>query len=196
MTMAENAPDQGQAAAKPPVDPRPQPRYGELAPEGWTWTPPQDADAPAASAPVGPAVPAGPATQHPTARPGASAPGSAPGWDRPVTMILLVVGLLGTFFTVSVLASLPEALQMLYTQADLGTYTADPSVGTIITVGSIGQAVIWLAAAVGAVLLTLKNRRAFYIPLIGGVVAFVLVTTVIAVILAGDAPLLDYFSRP
>jgi hypothetical protein len=111
-------------------------------------------------------------------------------------MILLVVGLLGTFFTVSVLASLPEALQMLYTQADLGTYTADSSVGTIITAGSIGQAVIWLAAAVGAVLLTLKNRRAFYIPLIGGVAAFVLVTTVIAVVLAGDAPLLDYFSRP
>jgi hypothetical protein len=198
MTMAENTPDQGKAAATPPADNRPQPRYGELAPEGWTWIPPQDQQAPAASAAVSPPASPGPAAGRPAAAPGAAAstPGSAPGWDRPVTMILLVLGLLGTFFIVSVLMSLPEALQMLYTQSDLGTYTPDSSVSAIITAGSIGQAVIWLATATVAVLLTLKSRRAFYVPLIGGVVSFVLLIAALTVVLAGDATLLDYFSRP
>jgi hypothetical protein len=196
MTMAENTPDQDQAAPTPPVDHRPQPRYGELAPEGWTWTPPQDAQAPAASAAVADTASPAPAPQRPAVKSGAAVPGSAPAWDRPVTMILLVLGLLGTFITIAVLVPLPEAMQMLYTQAGLGTYTPDSSVSSIITAGSIGQAVIWLATAVAAILLTLKNRRAFYVPLIGGVVSFVLLIAAITVVLAGDSALLDYFSRP
>ncbi|MGY4857489.1 DUF6264 family protein [Cryobacterium sp. AP23] len=189
MTMAENTPDQ-KPAATPPVDYRPQPRYGELAPEGWTWTPPQEETPPAASATVAPARPSAPT--EPADRPRTA----APAWDRPVTAILLVLGLLGTFITISVLVPLPEAMQMLYTQAGLGTYTPANSVAAIITAGSIGQVVIWLVTAVLSILLTLRHRRAFYVPLIGGVVSFVLLVAAMAVVLAGDSALLDYFSQP
>ncbi|TFD88065.1 hypothetical protein E3T61_13220 [Cryobacterium lactosi] len=196
MTMAENAPDQ--TPATPPVDYRPQPRYGELAPEGWTWTPPQDEHAPADSAVVTPEpvqAPVPPGRFGPGAAPG-SVPGSAPTWDRPVTLSLLILGVLGAFFTISILGSMPEALQMLYTQASLGDYTAADSVGSIITAGSIALGVLWLATATVSVMLVLRGRRAFYVPIVGGVVAFVLLVAVTAVVLAGDPALLDYFSRP
>jgi len=198
MTMAENAPDQTPAAT-PPVDYRPQPRYGELAPEGWTWTPPQDERTPVDSAVVTPEpAPAtrGAADRPAPATPGRAGPGSAPAWDRPVTLSLLVLGVLGAFFTISVLGSMPEALQMLYTQASLGDYTAADSVGAIITAGSIGQGVLWLATTTISVLLLLRGRRAFYVPIIGGVIAFVLLVAAMAVVLAGDPALLDYFSQP
>ena len=198
--MAENTPDQNHAAVTPPVDYRPQPRYGELAPEGWTWTPPQDEQSPAVSAPVGPptALPLGSAQRDAASVPAAgTATGkAAPSWDRPLTISLLILGLLGTFFTISMLGSLPEALQMLYTQAELGDYSPAASVAPLILAGSIGQAVVWLATAVSSVLLVIKSKRAFYVPLIGGVVAFVLLVATMAVVLAGDTALLDYFSQP
>ena len=197
--MAENAPDQTPAAT-PPVDYRPRPRYGELAPEGWTWTPPQDEPAPAASAVVStPASPAraawGSADRPVSAKPG-TVPGTAPAWDRPLTISLLVFGLLGAYFTISMLGSLPQAWAMLYSQAELGEYAVTDSVTAIISAGSIGQAVVWVAAAVSSILLLLRGRRAFYVPIIGGVVAFVLLVAVVGVVLAGDPALLEYLSRP
>jgi len=207
--MAENTPDQNHAAVTPPVDYRPQPRYGELAPEGWTWTPPQDEQAPAASAVVSAAAPAvwgsaeRPFSPPPvqaasgnTAKNGTAPARTAPGWDRPLTISLLVLGLLGTYFTISVLGSLPDALQMLYSQAGLGDYSTADSVRAIITGGSIGQGIVWLATAVVSILLVLRGRRAFYVPLIGGVVSFVLLVAAVAVVLSGDPALLEYLSRP
>ena len=187
--MAENAPDQ--KPATPPVDYRPQPRYGELAPEGWSWTPPQD-ERPAASAPVPPAtaIPVGAAQRD------AAAPAQAPAWDRTLTVSLLFLGLLGAFFTISMLVALPESLQLIYTQAKLGSYSAAAGVAGLITGGSIGQAVVWLATVVVSMLLVARHRRAFYVPLIGGVVAFVLLVATMAVVLSGDPALLDYFGRP
>ncbi|MCU1445913.1 DUF6264 family protein [Cryobacterium sp.] len=194
--MTENTPDQGQAAVTPPADHRPQPRYGELAPEGWSWKPPQEESSPAASAPVATtvAVPLGSA-QRDAAAP-ATATKAPPAWDRPVTAVLLVLGLLGTFLTIATLVPLPEAMQMLYTQADLGTYTPADSVAAIITAGSIATVVVWLVTAVASILLMLRNRRAFYVPVIGAVVSFVLLVAAMAVVLAGDTALLDYFSQP
>jgi hypothetical protein len=197
MTMAENTPDQGQAATTPPVDHRPQPRYGELAPEGWTWTPPQETTPPAASAPVvAPAAPAATTRAQAAAASTAAGRPGAPGWDRPVTALLLALGLAGAFFTLSMLASLPEAVQVLYTQAELGTYRPAASVATFITAGSIGQVAIWLGSAITSILLMIKNRRAFYVPLIGGVVSFVLLVATMTAVIAGDTALIEYFSRP
>ena len=195
--MNENVPDQTPASR--PVDHRPQPRYGELAPEGWTWTPPQDESAAAASAVVtpDPAVQTWGSAERPVSTPAKTDPRPvAPAWDRPVTIALLVFGLLGSFFTISMLSTLTQSLQMIYTQAGLGDYTAADSVAATVTAGSIGQAVLWLATATVSLLLLLRRRRAFYVPLIGGVVAFVLLMAVMASVLAGDAALLDYFSQP
>lgn len=60
-----------------PVQPesRPQPRYGELAPEGWTWTPPEAAGAQASDAPQGET----PSPQFPAAQGAPQPQGQMPG---------------------------------------------------------------------------------------------------------------------
>jgi len=193
--MAENTgtPAPHDQAATPPADYRPRPRYGELAPEGWTWSPPQDASAPAASA----VSESESASAAPMAQGSAEKPVPAsPGWDRPVTLGLLILGLLATFVTIAVLDALPQAVQMLYTQEGLGDYSPAPIVATLITAGSISQAVVWLVTAAASILLLVRSRRAFYVPLIGGVVAFVLIFVFMTIIVGSDSTLIDFYSRP
>ncbi|WP_162942856.1 DUF6264 family protein [Cryobacterium soli] len=195
MTMAENTgtPAPHDQAATPPADYRPRPRYGELAPEGWTWSPPQDASAPAAPA----ASESESASAAPMAQGSAEKPVPAPpGWDRPVTLGLLILGLLATFLTIAVLDALPQAVQMLYTQEGLGDYSPAPIVATLITAGSISQAIVWLVTAAVSILLLVRSRRAFYVPLIGGVVAFVLIFVFMTIIVGSDSTLIDFYSRP
>lgn len=193
--MAENTgtPAPHDQAATPPADYRPRPRYGELAPEGWTWSPPQDASAPAASA----VSESESASAAPMAQGSAEKPVPAPpGWDRPVTLGLLILGLLATFLTIAVLDALPQAVQMLYTQEGLGDYSPAPIVATLITAGSISQAIVWLVTAAVSILLLVRSRRAFYVPLIGGVVAFVLIFVFMTIIVGSDSTLIDFYSRP
>ncbi|ANP73277.1 hypothetical protein PA27867_2326 [Cryobacterium arcticum] len=193
--MAENTgtPAPHHQAATPPADYRPRPRYGELAPEGWTWSPPQDASAPAAPA----ASESESASAAPVAQGSAEKPVPAPpGWDRPVTLGLLILGLLATFVTIAVLDALPQAVQMLYTQEGLGDYSPAPIVATMITAGSISQAIVWLVTAAVSILLLVRSRRAFYVPLIGGVVAFVLIFVFMTIIVGSDSTLIDFYSRP
>lgn len=191
---------------KPPADPRPQPRYGELAPEGWTWQPPAPAapaadatDAPPSAQPdrvpvSAPNAPNG-ATSHVAPFDVVQTKPAAPTWDRPVTLALLVLGLFGTFFTVAVLNSIPQALQMLYTQEGLGTYTAAASVTGLILAGVITQGALWVVTAVVSVLVTLRRRRAFYIPLIGGVVSFIAIFVFLTFVLTTDSTLLDFYGQ-
>ncbi|MFT2815709.1 DUF6264 family protein [Leifsonia sp. A12D58] len=208
--MTENTGSSGENT--PPEDPRPRPRYGELAPEGWTWTPPQEPAAPAAPAgqdaaapnqaqqPQLPTPPSAP--QHYAAQTygapynGAQLPKrTAPLWDRPVTLALMVFGLFGTFFTVAVLNAIPDAMQMLYTQEDLGTYKAAASVGGLTTAGIITQVVLWVAMVAVSVLLLVRRRRAFYVPLIGGVLSVLAIFVFLGIILTTDPTLLDFYSQ-
>lgn len=185
-------------AGTPPEDRRPRPQYGELAPEGWTWKPPQDDTVPAAPS-AAPGSPAPATPQAAPAAPQAAAPrrtAGVPAWDRPVTLGLLVLGLLATFFAVSVLNSLPMAVQTLYTQQDLGTYRPDAAVAGLITAGGITEGVVWLLTAAGSILLTIRGKRAFYLPLIGAVVSFVVIFVFMSIILTTDPTLLDFYSRP
>lgn len=191
--MAQN-PTDPTPAGTPPEDNRPKPQYGELAPEGWSWTPPKDD----AGTPADPAAPVG-ASSAPLVAPAADSAvrtPRAPGWDRPVTLGLLIFGLLATFFAISVLGALPDALQMLYTQQDLGTYTPDATVAGLILAGRIVEAGIWLATAAVSILLMARGRRAFYVPLIGGVVSVIAIFVFISVVLTNDPTLLEVYSRP
>lgn len=183
---------------------RPRPRYGEMAPEGWSWKPPQADERPggagngAATPPPPPSAPAAaPTGQAPwLAMPAQPKTSRAPGWDLAVTVSLIVVGLLGTFLAISILAATPQAVQQLYTQEGLGAYTPAASVPGVITAGSITLAGVWLASTIVAILLMTRGRRAFYVPLIGGVVSFVTIFAFMIVILTTDPTLFDYFSRP
>jgi len=108
-----------------------------------------------------------------------------------VTLGLLVLGLLGTFFAISILNSLPQAIQMMYTQESLGTYSPAADVPGILLVGAIVQAVLWAGTATISVLLLVRGRRGFYVPLIGGFVSLVLIFAFMGVVLSGDPTLLN-----
>ncbi|WP_233563761.1 DUF6264 family protein [Cryobacterium tepidiphilum] len=173
-----STPDGTPPPGTPPEDRRPRPQFGELAPEGWSWRPPQpEAPAPAPSSPPPPV-------------------GGVPRWDRPVTLVLLILGLLGATFAASVLVALPDAVQLLYTQQNLGTYVPAASVEPVLTIGMVLQGLTWLATAGVSVWLLVRGRRAFYVPVIGAAVSLVALFVVMSIALSSDPTLLDFYSRP
>ncbi|MDJ0350212.1 DUF6264 family protein [Cryobacterium sp. PH29-G1] len=193
--MSEN-PDSVPSPAK---DPRPRPQYGELAPEGWTWQPPREDDRvdPAPAPAVGAGAGAPPhAGNHPVAEPPLpSGRRPVPGWDRPLTIGLLTFGLIATLYGAFSLGALPDAMQVLYTQQDLGTYTPAAGIGLLTSVGAIAVVFIWLVAAAVSVRLLLRRRRAFYVSLIGGAVSTVTMFAFMLAAMLNDPTLIEFLSR-
>ncbi|AMB59048.1 DUF6264 family protein [Microterricola viridarii] len=195
--MSEN-----EAAATPDTSrggERPRPRYGELAPEGWSWqppAPPEQAEAeptPAAPAvPVAPRNPVPPAPPAPLGSPAFGAPGqAAPSLraDRRLTITLLVVGLFGLWVAISTLNSIPEAMQILHSQQGLADYVASEADMRSILIGNVLQGILWVATAAWAVLRMQHGKRSFWVPLIGGAASVILLFAVVSMVAAND-PLL------
>lgn len=181
---SDNLPD------SPRRDPRPQPRYGELAPEGWNWDPGANV-----SRPTGGDTP--PFASSPALKsPADQTKPAVPSWDRAVTLGLLALGLAATFVSIGVLNALPQAIQMLYTQSHLGTYVPDASVAGLVTAGGITEAVVWMVTAAASILLVSRGKRAFYVPVIGAVIGFVVIFAFMMVVLATDPTLIDFYSQP
>lgn len=203
-------------------DERPRPQYGELAPPGWVWKPPQDADrldtthhSPAASEveqpPAGPPQP-GPYGQHDGAphdvpphdgaqhgygRPYPSSPqlrADAPRWNVTTTIVLLVVGFFGMSYTIGTLQGLPATMQLLHSSLNLGKYVQDPSVAPLITGGTIAMAGIWAISLGLSVWLLVQKRLAFYVPLVAGIVALITLFVILGLIFSTDPVLLDYYN--
>ena len=192
-------------------DERPRPKYGELAPPGWVWKPPKETErldtarhSPAASEPEQPVAAAAPpppretreaAPPHPGPRPlPSSARAGAPRWNLTVTILLLLFGLFGMTYSIATLQALPAAMQLLHSTQNLGDYTPDSSVGATIAAGSIALAAVWAVSAGLSVWLLVRRRLSFYVPLIAGIVALVVLFVAAGVVLATDPVLLDYYS--
>ncbi|MBG6212913.1 MAG: DUF6264 family protein [Cryobacterium sp.] len=180
----------------PAPDPRPRPQYGELAPEGWTWQPPQEKDRvdPAPAPTVGAASGTPLYATTPTVQ-SATATRAVPGWDRPWTIGLLTFGLLATVYGVFSLGGFPVAMQIFYTQEGLGTYTPGASIGAITTVGAIALVFVWLATAAVSVRLLVPHRRAFFVPIVGGAVSLVVLFAFTMAALFIDPTLIEFLSR-
>lgn len=200
--MTENEAAASPEGSKPETsraDERPRPRYGELAPEGWEWKPPvppapSEPPAPAAAPPAAPAAPWHPA---PTGPPSAGlaaptaprTPAEALRTDRRITIALLIFGLFGLWMAINTLSSIPEALQLLHSQQGLADYVASESDMRTIMIGNVVQGVLWVATAIWAVLRMQHARRAFWVPLVGGVLSVILLFIVVSMVAAND-PLL------
>ncbi|WP_022890687.1 DUF6264 family protein [Agromyces italicus] len=192
----------------PPADERPRPRYGEYAPEGWTWQPPADpnsstppAQTPDAAAPAFGAAPTlggtpVPASQHP----GAAA---ARPTDRAWTIALLVFGAMGAVYNILSIIAMPASVleSMKLSASMIGTtppteFTPGPAVPVAVAVGVIAQLALW----VGALLWSRARMRAggssWWIPLVAGIVAFIVVMIVGAVVLTSDPALVEFLQTP
>jgi len=211
----ERADGANAAAAPPPATPprneRPRPRYGEYAPEGWTWTPPAkdpysgtsslDPDAEAdAGAPGADAARAantwGEVSRGAPGPAGAVAPARPA--DRGWTIALLVLGALGAIYNCLVIVSFPSnVLESAKLTAEmLGTpapteFTPGPGVPVAIAIGVMAQLVLWLGAFIWSRSRMRAGATSWWIPLIAGVVAFIVMLIVSMVVLASDPALLE-----
>lgn len=195
---------------------RPRPQFGELAPEGWSWQPPAPPEqepeqapdaagvapqhpAPVSKTPQQPAASQYPAPTTPphlnVAAPHAGkAPAAALRVDRRVTLSLLIFGLFGLFISINTLNAIPEALQMMHEQQGLADFVASESELRTIFIGTVSQVVLWAATAIWAWLRMQNSRRAFWIPLVGGVTSAVLLFVVVSMIAANDPQLMELYS--
>ncbi|WP_448005354.1 DUF6264 family protein [Agromyces bauzanensis] len=189
---ADGVPGTSPSPAQPPRDERPRPQYGEYAPEGWTWQPPAGEH----TSDPAPQMVAPPASPSSAALAAASARDARPErrGDRIATIALLALGLLGAWLSVGVLQAMPQSMQLLHTQEGLEPYAPGPEIPGLILAGSIVQVVIWVATAAGSIALIRARRPSFWLPLVGGVVAAIVLFAFTVVAILGDPALLDSLS--
>ncbi|GAA2066272.1 DUF6264 family protein [Leifsonia soli] len=190
------------AEQEPQPDDRPRPQYGELAPPGWVWRPPADADRLDTSRPLEreddvPAAPAAPVLGQRPPEGVPAAPGAdgrpAPTWNLTLTVLLGVFGFFGMTYSIATLQAIPASMQLLHSTNGLGEYVPAPVVSTLVLIGSIVMAVIWVVSAGFAAWLLVKRRLAFWVPLVAGIVAMVALLIFAGAVLATDPVLLGFY---
>ncbi|CAN5280550.1 hypothetical protein BH09ACT6_BH09ACT6_21050 [soil metagenome] len=181
------------------VDDRPKPKYGELAPEGWTWKPPapQDSDVPVAAGAPGSGNPSGDARgTTPPPPPGQVPPrfgvasnarpdeprsdrnpvgGPQPirAVDLSVTSLLLFLGVLCSASMLPALFDFSTVLAQAAAAQGYGSFAPSAAANTMGVVAGIVTIVLQLLSIVVSVRRISRRKLAFPVPLAIGVVTFV-----------------------
>ncbi|WP_167051418.1 DUF6264 family protein [Salinibacterium sp. ZJ77] len=187
-------PTYGQAAEQPPYgqpasgqQPYGQPAYGQSSPAQPAYTQPSADQQPYGQQPYGqqPGYPAAGAPVY--GQPGfAAPPARRKVWDVVLTIILLVLGLfgLGGALLYAVAFSSPEMLDDIFRQQGLDGFGGDVGAAPAILIASH---VILYALAVGlSILLILKRKIAFYVPLSAGVLSAIIFWAVMFSVFLSD----------
>jgi hypothetical protein len=116
-------------------------------------------------------------------------------WDVVLTIILLVLGLGGTLLGVlyGIIFSSPELIDDAFRQQGLGGF--DGEVGATPLVLILSHVVLYLVAAGLSILLLVKKKIAFYIPLIAGVVAAVIFWAALIMLMLSDPDFAATYGR-
>lgn len=186
-------------APPPPRDERPRPQYGEYAPEGWSWRPAdQSADAaagaPRAAAPPPPAMPAHAQGPGPAGA-GAAAATAPRNVDRFFTILLLAVGALGAWNTSVSLHQLPGAIQTVYSQQGVGSYTPQEWLPTLALIGTVFMLALYAAVLIWAIARLRARKVAFWVPLAGGAVAVLATMVLTSIVFVTDPTFQSYLDR-
>jgi hypothetical protein len=112
--------------------------------------------------------------------------GSAPAWDPPLTVALLVAGVVNVTVTVANMRELPEALQFGYAQQGIGTYT-NIGLATAMAWSVIVTSMLALVLAIGFAVPRLRaHRLAFWVPLVAAAASLILTTVFVSIAVFGD----------
>ncbi|MFF1878669.1 DUF6264 family protein [Leifsonia sp. NPDC058230] len=132
----------------------------------------------------------------PEAQPGlpAQLKRATPRWNVGWTIALLIVGFLGMSYSIGVINAFPAAIQLVHANENLGDYVPAPSVSGIMTAGSIAMGAIWIISTGITVLLLVRRRMSFYVPLIAGVIAFIALFVFLSIVISTDPALLSFYS--
>ena len=161
-------------APPPAADPRPRPQYGEYAPPGYV--PPM----PPPEAPTEPTVE--PAQALPTQP--SVALRRTPGWDRGLTIGLLVAGLFGALIGWMIGSGLAESLPIALEQYDIEAGAMPEWVDAAGTAVMLSHILLYLAAVGLSIALLRAGRPAFWAPLSAGVIAAIIFWTVMSAAVA------------
>lgn len=173
------------------------PAHGQNAPQ----TPPKDPQAPKAAKAPKQKAPSGTlfGAEAPPAPGAASAlpadAQAAPAWDRPVTLALLVLGIFGVILSIQLQSGITQSIAIIHEQEGIGAYTPVSAVSTIVMIGGVVQIILWLLAAGLSLLQIRRRRRAFWIPIVVGVLSAIAVIFVMTTVLLTDATLLNHFAE-
>ena len=169
------------------TDPRPRPQYGEYAS--------RDDQAKAAGHPAPSfAPPTVPPAAGPTPAPSARA-GTPRRWDIVLSVALLAYGAVNVVAGFFQFADLGAVLEQVYTRMGIGKYTPTPLAGTLGVVINVTSSVLFVLTALLTTRLLRRGRLAFYLPIIGGVLAWIVSFVCVAVLMFGDPAFTAYVNR-
>jgi hypothetical protein len=176
------------------ADDRPTPRYGELAPEGWVWSPPTDPGAAARSAePADDAAPGQTRDERPKSVPNTPA-GSYRVLDASISVFLLVTGVMTSTSSVPALFGLRRTIDMFYADRGLGEYGGGSAVDIAGAVAAIAQLVLLAAAIWLTTRLIGQRRRSWPVPLLLGALSVIVTFGCLVLALVADPGLLASIS--
>lgn len=175
-------------------DPRPRPQYGEYA------TPEQQAAARGQAAPPPTVVPEPnvPPPPYGAALDRHGPPTTerlAPRGDAPLSVALLALGLLNVLLQVFAPPDYASTIDSMYKSYGVsGTYQVTDLTATLAQVVTISYIVIYLVVLFVTVQLLRARRRAFWVPLVGGVLAAIVAGVCAGVLLYADPAFMAYLT--
>jgi hypothetical protein len=168
------------------ADDRPTPRYGELAPEGWVWSPPADPHA-AEVEDTQQEDPDPQATEGTPAKPYRVV-------DASISVFLLVTAVMFSSSSVPSLFGLRSTIDMFYADRGLGEYGGGSAVDIAGAVAAIAQLVLLAATIWITVRLIGQRRRSWPVPLLMGALALIVTFGCLVLALVADSGLLTSIS--
>ena len=115
---------------------------------------------------------------------------TAPAWDPPVTIGLLLWGVITTVQTVAQARDLPGSLNTVLSSRGLGPYT-QTALGSAIGWVVVAESILSLALAIGFSVPRIRDHRmAFWVPLVAGAVSALLTLVLITAAIVADPAVL------
>lgn len=168
------------------TDQRPRPQYGEYAtPEQQAAAMGQPASQPAPQLPVTSAPP--PYRQRPIA---VVAPSRR--WNVLASFLLLAWGLYSVISGLFQYSDLGGFIDQVYRMQGIGRFTSTQLATTLGIVINVSNVVLYLLTVFLTIRLLRRGRPAFYVPLIGGIVAGIVGAVCLAVLMLGDPAFIAY----
>jgi hypothetical protein len=169
------------------ADDRPTPRYGELAPEGWVWSPPASPQAPRPGAQGAVSEPTVSADKNDSEIvDGAASPKPFRIADATFSVFLLVMAVMLSTSTVPSLFGLRSTIDTFYADRGLGEYGGGSAVDIAGAVAAIAQLVLLAAAIWLTARLIGQRRRSWPVPLLIGALSMIVMFGCVMVALVAD----------
>ena len=113
-------------------------------------------------------------------------------WDQLLTGILLAFGAVSVFTAIPQYLNLGGVLSDVFEQFGTAEFTSIALANQVGIALNVIQLVLFVVTVVISIQLLRKNRIAFYVPVIGGVLCGIITLILMAVVMSSDPAFIDY----